>query len=154
MVSHLCACAHEASTFPSSQTFARIQDNCRCMVSHVCACAHEASTFSSSQTFAGIQDNCTCMVSPLSAVVHGQLPCFLASLRPSLVKRTKKMLTISANLEPTIATVTGYESADPLTVGQGRQACGDCCPPPCFPPPEGPKPSSLCTLPAPSQIPQ
>ena len=38
------------------------------------------------------------------------------------------MLTNSANLEPTIATVTVYESADPLTVEQGRQACGDCCP--------------------------
>ena len=98
------------------------------MVSHLCACAHEASTFPSSQTFARIQDNCTCMVSPLSAVVHGQLPCFLASLRLSLVIRTKKMLTNSANLEPTIATVTVYESADPLSVGQGRQACGDCCP--------------------------
>ena len=31
----------------------------------------------------------------------------------------------------------------PLVLGQGRQACGDNLPPPCFPPPEGPKPSSL-----------
>ena len=51
-----------------------------------------------------------CMVSPLAAVVHGQqLLCFRASLRPSLVIRTKNMLTNSANFEPRIAMVTVYE---------------------------------------------
>ena len=113
VVSHLCAFAHGFSGSSILRTFARIQDNCRCMVSHVCACAHEVSTFSFSQTFAGIQDNCTCMVPPLSAVVHGQLPCFLASLRPSLVIRTKKILRNNANLEPRIVTVTVYEYYKP-----------------------------------------
>ena len=42
----------------------------------------------------------------LLQVYGSSIPCFLASLRPSLVIRTKKILRNSANLEPRIATVT------------------------------------------------